>query len=140
MPLLPNHLPLPMNLKKLETGNTSFDHISHGGLPIGRTTLVAGSSGSATTLFGAQFLALGIQLFNQPGVFATFKEQVHDIPKNLKSLNYNIHTCEKEEKCIFVPASPNYENIIPFRDLELTTLCIKLEREVETRKAQRVLI
>ncbi len=135
-----NRLRLPMNLQKLETGNASFDHISHGGLPIGRTTLVAGSSGSAKTLFGAQFLALGIQLFNQPGVFVTFEEQVDDIRKNLKSFNWDIDTWEKEGKWIFVDAAPKEEVIIAVGDFDLSAFRIRLESAVRKCKAQRVVI
>ncbi|MCC9166443.1 circadian clock protein KaiC [Pontibacter harenae] len=129
-----------MNLQKLETGNTSFDHISHGGLPLGRTTLVAGSSGSAKTLFGAQFLAMGIQLFDQPGVFVTFEEQIDDIRRNLKSFNWDIDTWEKEGKWVFVDAAPKEENIIAVGDFDLSAFRIRLERAVQKSKAQRVVI
>lgn len=136
----PNRLRLPMNLKKLETGNPSFDHISHGGLPLGRTTLVAGSSGSAKTLFGAQFLAMGIQLYDQPGVFVTFEEQVDDIRRNLRSFNWDIDTWEKEGKWIFVDAAPKEEIIVAVGDFDLSAFRIRLERAVERCKAQRVVI
>ncbi|WP_460879424.1 ATPase domain-containing protein [Pontibacter rugosus] len=129
-----------MNLKKLITGNTSFDHISHGGLPIGRTTLVAGSSGSAKTLFAAQFLAMGIMLFDQPGVFVTFEEQVDDIRRNLKSFNWDIDTWEKEGKWIFVDAAPKEEVIIAVGDFDLSAFRIRLERAVKKCNAQRVVI
>jgi circadian clock protein KaiC len=135
-----NRLPLPMNLKKLKTGNNSFDHISHGGLPIGRTTLVAGSSGSAKTLFAAQFLAMGIELFDQPGVFVTFEEQVDDIRKNLKSFNWDIDTWEKEGKWIFVDAAPKEEVIIAVGDFDLSAFRVRLERAIQKSKAQRVVI
>ncbi|MFD2513231.1 circadian clock protein KaiC [Pontibacter locisalis] len=129
-----------MHLQKLETGNSSFDHIAHGGLPLGRTTLVAGSSGSAKTLFGAQFLAMGIQLFDQPGVFVTFEEQVDDIRNNLKSFNWDIDTWEKEGKWIFLDAAPKEENIIAVGDFDLSAFRIRLERAVEKCGAQRVVI
>ena len=45
------------DIEKLETHISGFDLISCGGLPKGRTTLVAGTSGSAKTVFAAQFLA-----------------------------------------------------------------------------------
>ncbi|MDO6388632.1 circadian clock protein KaiC [Pontibacter sp. BT731] len=129
-----------MNLQKLETGNASFDHISHGGLPLGRTTLVAGSSGSAKTLFAAQFLALGIQLFNQSGVFVTFEEQVDDIRKHLRSFQWDIDTWENEGKWVFVDAAPKEEIIIAVGDFDLSAFRIRLERAVMKCRAQRVVI
>ena len=46
-----------MSIIKLPTEIHGFDLIACGGLPEGRATLVAGSSGSAKTVFAAQFLA-----------------------------------------------------------------------------------
>src|SRR5687768_5313728 len=99
-----------MDVTKIKTGITGFDHISDGGLPLERTTLVAGSSGSGKTLFGAQYLAQGIEQFNESGVFVSFEEQVEDIRKNIKSLGWDIDTWEKEGKWAFVDASPKEEN------------------------------
>ncbi|MBF0416325.1 MAG: hypothetical protein HQL73_05180 [Magnetococcales bacterium] len=45
----------------LSTGIEGFDLISQGGLPKKRTTLIAGTVGSAKTVFAAQFLAEGIR-------------------------------------------------------------------------------
>ena len=44
-------------IEKIETGIEGFDMISEGGLPKGRTTLIAGTSGSAKTIFAVQFLS-----------------------------------------------------------------------------------
>lgn len=63
-----------MSITKLPTEIHGFDLIALGGLPEGRTTLVAGSSGSAKTVFAAQFLAAGITRRGEPGVFVTFEE------------------------------------------------------------------
>nr|WP_295428860.1 ATPase domain-containing protein [uncultured Thiodictyon sp.] len=49
----PGKLP---SVTKLATGIDGFDHIGLGGIPAGRTTLVAGTAGSAKTIFAAQFL------------------------------------------------------------------------------------
>ncbi len=129
-----------MSLKKLETGIPSFDHIAHGGLPLARTTLVAGSSGSGKTLFGAQFLAMGILLFDQPGVFVTFEEQADDIRNNLKGFGWDIHTWEEQGKWIFLDAAPKEENIIAVGDFDLSAFRIRLERAIEKCGAQRVVI
>ena len=56
-----------------------FDTITAGGLPTGRPTLVAGTSGSGKTVFAAQFLAEGITR-GEAGVFVSLEEHGDDIP------------------------------------------------------------
>ena len=68
---------------KLETGILGFDFIAGGGLPKGRTTLIAGTSGSAKTVLATQFLAEGIIKANESGVFVTFEESPADIRRNV---------------------------------------------------------
>ena len=69
----------PAAVQKLRTGIEGFDLISSGGLPLGRATLLSGTSGSAKTVFAVQFLADGIIKAGQHGVFVTFEESVPDI-------------------------------------------------------------
>lgn len=46
-------------LPKAPTGITGFDEATGGGLPLGRTTLLVGGSGTGKTVFALQFLAHG---------------------------------------------------------------------------------
>jgi circadian clock protein KaiC len=46
-----------MSLTKLPTGIPGFDILAHGGIPEGRTTLIAGRSGTGKTIFGLQTAA-----------------------------------------------------------------------------------
>lgn len=96
-------------IEKVMTGIPGFDHISDGGLPKGRTTLVSGTAGSAKTIFAAQFLAEGILRFDQRGVFVTFEEQVEDIRRNMQNFNWDINEWEASGKWIFIDASPQAE-------------------------------
>jgi circadian clock protein KaiC len=64
----------PAGVAKIRTMIEGFDDISHGGLPVGRTTLVSGTSGTGKTLMAVQFLYNGIVYFDEPGVFVTFEE------------------------------------------------------------------
>lgn len=92
--------------EKLETGIQGLDQIAHGGLPKGRATLVAGTAGSAKTVFAAQFLAAGITKFNQPAVFVTFEESPADLRRNMKGFGWNICEWEGKKLWSFVDASP----------------------------------
>ena len=69
-------------VEKIRTMIEGFDDISHGGMPLGRTTLVSGTSGTGKTLFAVQFLYNGITHFDEAGVFVTFEESPTDIIKN----------------------------------------------------------
>ncbi|MCB2410627.1 circadian clock protein KaiC [Hymenobacter lucidus] len=129
-----------MSIKKLQTGITAFDHISAGGLPYGRTTLISGSSGCGKTLFSAQFLAMGIQLFDQAGVFVTFEEQVEDIRINLRTLNWDIDTWEKEGKWVFVDASQKDDDSLTVGDYDLSGFQVRLERAITKCNAKRVVL
>ena len=93
-------------MTKIATGIEGFDLIAEGGLPEGRTTLLSGTSGSAKTVFAAQFLAEGITKFDQHGVFITLEESAADIRRNLLSLGWDIAAWEKDRKWAFVDASP----------------------------------
>ena len=73
-----NNTDIP-TIEKTATGIEGFDYIADGGLPVGRTTLISGTAGSAKTIFAAQFLAEGIRQYHEAGVFVTFEESPHDI-------------------------------------------------------------
>ena len=53
-------------IERLATGIPGFDHVTMGGLPRRRATVVAGQAGSAKTVFAAQFLVEGVRR-GQPG-------------------------------------------------------------------------
>lgn len=129
-----------MNIAKTPTGITGFDHISDGGLPFERTTLVAGTSGSGKTLFGIQYLAMGIMQYNEAGVFVSFEEQVDDIRKNIKSFGWDIDTWEKEGKWIFIDASPKDDESITTGDYDLSAFRIRLKNAITKCKAKKVVI
>jgi circadian clock protein KaiC len=90
---------------KLATGIPGFDHVTMGGLPRGRTTLLVGPAGSAKTVFAGQFLAEGVQR-GQPGVFVTFEESAADLRANLTTLGWDISGWEERDLWRFIDASP----------------------------------
>lgn len=92
-------------LRRVPTGISGFDQVALGGLPAGRVTLVTGTVGSGKSLFVAEFLARGIELFDEAGVFVTFEEAPEDIRVNAASLGFDVARWEHEGKWIFVDAS-----------------------------------
>lgn len=97
------------NIERLQTHIPGLDLIANGGLPKGRSTLVAGSSGSAKTVFATQFLAAGIIENGESGVFITFEESPEDIRRNVKGFGWDIEQWEAGGQWTFVDASPDAE-------------------------------
>ena len=126
-------------VEKIPTGIAGFELIANGGLPKGRTTLVAGTSGSAKTVFAVQFLAEGIQKFGDSGVFVTFEEAPADIRRNMASMGWDIAAWEAEGKWRFVDASPEpgHEAIVVGR-YDLGALLARVENAIHQTGAQRV--
>lgn len=67
---------------RIEVGIPGFDELVHGGLPSGRSTLLAGSTGTGKTVFGLQFL-VGGAYSGEHGVLVTFAERPEDLIANV---------------------------------------------------------
>jgi circadian clock protein KaiC len=128
-------------VEKLATEIPGFDLIAGGGLPKGRSTLMAGTAGSAKTVFAAQFLAEGIIKRNEPGVFVTFEEPVHDIRQNMLGFGWTIESWERAGKWTFVDASlqPDEEFVVA-GGYDLGGLLARIELAVKKVGAKRVSI
>jgi len=94
-------------IDKIPTRIPGFDFVGEGGLPKGRTTLIAGTAGSGKTVFATHFLAAGIEESGEPGVFATFEDGPEGIRRNMMGFGWDIRRWEKEGKWSFVDVSPD---------------------------------
>lgn len=126
-------------IEKLQTGIPGFDHITNGGIPKYRTTLISGTAGSAKTVFAVQFLAEGIMKSDEHGVFVTFEESPTDICCNMYGFSWDIDKWEREGKWAFVDASrqPGEEPIYA-GDYDLGALLARIENAVQQVNATRV--
>ncbi|MBF0158637.1 MAG: circadian clock protein KaiC [Magnetococcales bacterium] len=126
---------------KLLTGIDGFDLIAQGGLPKGRTTLLAGTAGSAKTVFAAQFLAEGLRKHDENGVFVTFEEPPADIRRNMLSMDWDIQQWESEGRWAFVDVSPQPElEQIEAGAFDLGALLVRIEHAIHKVGAKRVAI
>lgn len=129
------------SITKIATEIPGFDLIANGGLPQGRTTLVAGTAGSVKTVFAAQFLAEGIRKLGENGVFVTFDETPTDIRQNMVTFDWPIHTWEQDHNWTFVDASPQPgEELVVAGDYDLGALLARIELAVQNVNAKRVSI
>ncbi|NHC36203.1 circadian clock protein KaiC [Scytonema millei] len=127
-------------VQKIRTMIEGFDDISHGGLPLGRTTLFSGTSGTGKTLFSVQFLYNGILFFDEPGVFVTFEESPSDIIKNAYSFGWNLPKLIEEGKLFILDASPDPEGQEVIGNFDLSALIERLQYAINKYKAKRVAI
>ncbi len=127
-------------IEKIPTGVVGFDSIANGGLPVGRTTLVTGTAGSAKTLFAVQYLAEGIIQFDETGLFVTFEESAADIRINMKGFGWDIDGWEKAGKWAFVDASPQPADqaVATIGQYDLGALLTRMEHAIERVNAKRV--
>jgi circadian clock protein KaiC len=128
-------------VRKIPTGIPGFDFIADGGLPLGRTALVAGTAGSGKTIFANQFLAEGIRRQNESGVFVTFEERPSDIRRNMISFGWDIDAWERDGKWAFVDAAPDPTlEITIVGDYDFGALLARIEHKVRSVNAQRVVL
>lgn len=128
-----------MTIEKQATGMAGFDVISEGGLPRRRATLIAGTAGSAKTVFAVQFLACGIEQAGEHGVFVTFEDGVGAIRDNMRGFGWDIARWEREGKWRFVDASPSADGPAPvIGDFDLGALLARIEHAVVECGAKRV--
>lgn len=134
----------PQNTKEIEkliTGISGFDAISNGGLPKGRTTLLAGSSGSAKTVLACQFLVAGIENNDENGVFVTFEETPSEIRRNMLGFGWDIERLEAQDKWAFVDASPEPGMDIVITDnYDLGALTARVEYAIQKTGAKRAVL
>jgi len=127
------------DIEKLETHIAGFDHISCGGLPKGRTTLIAGTSGSAKTVFAAQFLSAGITNAGENGVFVTFEETTEDLCRNVLGFGWEIRQWECDGKWAFVDASPEPgQEVTIVGEYDFGALLARIEHAVRKVGAKRL--
>ncbi len=126
-------------IEKLPTGIPGFDEISRGGMPEGRTTLVAGSAGSGKTLFAAQFLAHAVRVDREPAIFVTFEERPAELRRNFMTLGWDVASWEEDGLWHFLDVSPSLstETVI-VGDWDFTGLIARVETMVQRTGARRV--
>jgi circadian clock protein KaiC len=125
-------------IERIETYIPGFDFISDGGLPKGRATLIAGTAGSAKTVFACQFLAEGVK-HGEVGVFVTFEEPPKAIRRNMKGFGWDIAQWERDRLWAFVDASPQPgETPLVTGDYDLGALIARIEFAIRKYKATRI--
>ena len=127
-------------LQKTPTGIAGFDEITHGGLPQGRPTLIAGNPGCGKTLLALEFLIRGTLHYGEPGVFVAFEETADDLAKNVASLGYDLKDLVRRKKLAVEYIHIERSEIAETGEYDLEGLFIRIDHAVKTVGAKRVAI
>ena len=128
------------SIDKLPTGIPGFDHVTMGGLPRRRTTLLIGPAGSAKTVFSGQFLAEGVRR-GEPGVFVSFEEPATDLRTNFATLGWEIEEWERDGLWQFVDASPiSGVDDVEHNDYNFDGLVARIGHAIDQTAAERIVL
>ncbi len=123
-------------LIKAPTGITGLDEITRGGLPQGRTTLIAGGPGSGKTILGLQALVHGATTQNEPGIFVAFEERADRIVSNAASFGWDLPALQRR-KLFFLDAQPS-PDLVHTGESDIHGLLAAIEARVRTMRAKRI--
>jgi circadian clock protein KaiC len=121
---------------KAPTGIMGFDEITGGGLPRGRTTLLAGGPGSGKTIFALQFLVHGARHCEEPGIFVAFEETPKRIAANFETFGWNLAALQKR-KLFFLDARPT-PDLIQSGTFDLSGMLAALGAKIKEMGARRI--
>jgi circadian clock protein KaiC len=127
-------------LPKAPTGIIGLDEITYGGLPRGRTTLIAGSAGSGKTLLSMEFLVRGAKEFNENGVFMAFEESDKELISNVSSLGFGLDELVRENRIHLDHVHVDPKEIEETGEYDLEGLFIRLDYAIKQVKAKRVVL
>jgi circadian clock protein KaiC len=130
----------PDSLPKAKTGIAGLDEITYGGLPRGRTTLVAGGPGCGKTLLGAEFLVRGALEFGEPGAFVAFEETPEELTQNVSSLGYRLDSLVAAKKLHIDYVRVERSEIEETGDYDLEGLFVRLAHAIDSIGAKRLVL
>lgn len=82
---------------RASTGVDGLDRILEGGLPRGRSTLLAGTAGSGKTVLALQTLVTGVTEQDEPGIFVTFEESADQLRSNAEAFGWDVSDLEPDQ-------------------------------------------
>jgi circadian clock protein KaiC len=130
-----------VSLPRMPSGIFGLDHVTGGGLPAGEVTLVAGATGTGTTVISGQFLAAGITEHGEPAVFVSLAEVPGKVRRLMATLGWDIDAWEAAGTWAFVDGSPSGQDEIVVGDnLDFTPLVARTAAAVHQVGAKRVVV
>lgn len=125
---------------KAPTGIKGLDHITNGGVPKGRTSLVCGGAGCGKTLLAMEFLVCGAKACKEPGVYLTFEETEEELIKNFTSLHHDLPDLVKKKKIAIEYIHIERSEIEETGEYDLQGLFARIEAAVKSVGAKRLVL
>lgn len=123
-------------IEKRPTGVQGLDELLGGGLPSGRTTLVAGGPGAGKTVLTLQALVHGARELGEPGIFVAFEESADRLKANVAGFGWNLPELE-DDNLFFLDAQPQPEWVQSGK-FDLNGLLAGLDQKVSDMGARRI--
>jgi circadian clock protein KaiC len=128
--------PRPPAPGKAPTGIAGFDDITRGGLPQGRTTVLAGGPGSGKTIFAMQFLAYGARQCGEPGIFVAFEEAPARILENLEGFGWDLPALVPKK--LFLIDAQSTTEVLQSGDFDLSGILAVIGAVAKRMRARRI--
>jgi circadian clock protein KaiC len=127
-------------LTKVKTGVPGFDVLSYGGIPVGRSTLVVGRSGTGKTIFGLQS-AGNLARSGVKTIIIGIEETAEDLLATADTLGFNLSGLFAEGKLhVADMMRPLEEPTIVSGDYDLFGLVHRIEHIVKKTGAKAVVL
>ena len=129
------------DVARAPTGIEGFDFLSRGGIPEGRTTLLAGAAGTGKTVFSLSCVRHGIEELGESAVYVPLEESPADLRRTAASFGWDLAAYEDAGDLRFVDAvPPSNEQPVITGSFDLGALISRIEHAIEQVGAKRVVI
>jgi len=133
-------------MNRIKTGIRGFDELVEGGIPEGRSILIAGGTGTGKTIFATEFLVNGAKQ-GEPGIYLTLDERPELIREDMLRFGWNLRQMEDASLIKIIDGTiaklgiPSDEEFsLPATGFDLDKLLLELMRAIKKIKAKRVVI
>lgn len=128
-----------MNLlerRRVRTGIEGLDYLLSGGLPEGRTYLVAGEAGTGKTIFALQYVYKGVE-YEENGVYVTIDERPEHIVEDALTIGWDLEKLIDENKLMLVELTPYFASV---KKINAEKIVEDLKGFIDEIKAKRLVI
>ncbi len=96
-----------MNNDRVPTGIKGLDEMLSGGLLSNSTAVLKGAPGTGKSSIGIEFIAKGVESYQEPGLIVTFEEFPRQLYRDALSLGFDLRKMESEGKLRTIFTAPS---------------------------------
>ncbi len=134
-------------MDRIATGIKGLDELLEGGIPKGRSILIAGACGTGKSIFGMQFIYNGAKKYSEPGIYVTLDERPELLREDMLMLGWDIRKLEDANMLHIIDGSvakigmPSEEEFsMPATGFDVDKLLLEIMRTSKRIGAKRVVI